>query len=337
MGKFKNICSVSTVYSLLLYLLYSKEEDINRTFFFFHSSISDEISNKFAGQYYKKPLSSLKINQSAIFRLLIWYRYIKYCKLPSFRGKKLFMQDHLEYSPVFIGRKCYTLIEDAPGILNFYDDGYWGKRDREIQSYASYKYKQFLCGPTMCKTFGHNDQCTDVLLATKYDLDYLKKKTLHYVNVKEKWNELSSEKKDYICRILSIDNSLLDSLRSRKIILFTQPLYKGAVKMNVHEDLHRRLISKYPQEDLLIKPHPRDLFSYETAYPNTVVVRSSLPSQLLYLLGIKFEKAVTLFSTAVYDMGYDLQIDWYGAECHPDVLKYCGHVDPPAGANMCTL
>ena len=337
MSKYKRICSVSTLYSLLLYLLYSKEEDIRKTFFFFHSSIPDEVSNNFKDQSYKKPVFSTKISQNAMFRLLVLYRYQKFFKLPSFIGKQLYMQDHLEYSPILIGTKKYTLIEDAPGALKFYEHGYWGTRDREIQSYSSYKYKQILCGPTMCKTFGHNDQCTDVLLSTKYDLDYLKKKTLHYVNVKEKWNEISSEKKDYICRILSIDKNVIDTLKSRKIILFTQPLYKGAVKMNVHEDLHRRLIAKYPQEDLLIKPHPRDLFSYETAYPNAVVVRTPLPSQLLYLLGIKFEKAVTLFSTAVFDMGYDLQIDWYGAECHPDVLKYCGHVDPPVGANMCTL
>lgn len=337
MSKYKNICAVSTMYSLLLYLLYSKEEDIKKTFFFFHNTIPDEVAVMFSGQYYKKQSYSHKLPQTAAFRLLVLYRYMKYCKLPSFWGKRLFMQDHLEYSPILIGYKKYTLIEDAPGALRFYEHGYWGARDREIQSYASYRYKRILCGPTIYKTFGHNKQCTDVILSTQYDLDYLESKRLHYVNIRENWKETPEQKKAYIRKLLSLDIIDVDKFKSRKIILFTQPLYKDCIKMNDHEALYRKLIAKYPQEQLLIKPHPRDLYPYEITFPNTVVVRNPLPSQFLELLGIKFQKAVTFFSTAVYDMGYDLEVDWYGTECHQDILKCSGHVDPPLGANICVL
>ena len=338
MSKYKNICAVSTMYSLLLYLLYSREEDIKKTFFFFHHTIADDISKGFKRQCYKLPHFSNKgLTGNVKFRLLIWYKYIKFIKLPLFYNKKLFMQDHLEHSAIMIGYKNYTLIEDAPGAFNFYENGFWGKIDREFRARRAYVIKKVLCGPTIYKSFGHNEQCTDIILSSKYDLDYLNQKRLHYVDIKDNWAETSDNKKEYIRKLLSLDDIDTKLYAGKSIILFTQPLYNGCVSRSVHEKIYRKIVSKYPQNQLVIKVHPRDMFPYETVFPKTVVVRNTLPSQFLQMLGIRFEKAVTIFSTAVFDLGYDIAVDWYGTECHLGILKYSGHVEPPVGANICEL
>ncbi len=338
MKKYKFICCVSTAYSLLLYLLHTKEEDIKETFFFFHHTISDDISQGFEGNCYKlSHFSKNRLTRNVKFRFLFWYKYIKIFKLPSFRDKQLFIQDHLEHSAIMIGHKKYTLIEDAPGSLNFYENGFWGKIDREFQARPAYKIKKIICGPTIYKSFGHNEQCTDIILSSMYDLDYLNRKCLHYVNINNNWAETSEHKKNYIRKLLSLDVVDTKVYEGKSIILFTQPLYSGCVSRGVHEEIYRKIISKYPQDKLVIKVHPRDMFPYETIFPKIVVVRNTLPSQFLQILGIQFEKAVTVFSTAVFDLGYKLQVDWYGTECHPSILKYSGRVDPPMGANICKL
>ena len=336
---YKNICSVSTMYSLLLYLLHSDKEDIEKTFFFFHHTIPEDISKCFEGQYFRLPSPGSKgWVKSVKMRLLFWYKYIKWFKLPSFRHKKLFIQDHLEHSAIMIGHKYYTLLEDAPGAFNFYDNGFFGKNDREFIERPAYKFKRIWCGPVIYKSFGHNLQCTDVILSAHYDLDYLKHKTLHYVNIKQKWSEASEAKRQLICKLLSIDSGVCREYQKRSIVLFTQPLYKDGVSMSIHEEIYKKLIAKYPQDQLLLKIHPRDdQFPYESLFPNVAVIRNPLPSQLLELIGIKFDKAVTLFSTAVFDLGYHLPIDWYGTECHPAVLNKSGHVNPPASATICDL
>lgn len=338
MKKYKYICCVSTAYSLLLYLLYSKEEDIKRTFFFFHHTIPNDISKGFEGDFYKLPhFSQNRLTRNVKFRFLFWYKYIKFFKLPSFHNKQLFIQDHLEHSAIMIGHKNYTLIEDGPGTFNFYENGFWGKIDREFQARRAYKIKKVLCGPTIYRSFGHNEQCTDIILSSEYNLDYLNQKRLHYVNIKNDWAATSEHKKEYIRKLLSLDAIDTKTYAGKSIILFTQPLYNGCVSRGVHEEIYRKIISKYPQEKLVIKVHPRDMFPYETVFPQAVVVRNTLPSQFLQMIGVRFERAVTIFSTAVFDLGYELQVDWYGTECHPGIFKYSGHVNPPAGANLCKL
>ena len=52
----------------------------------------------------------------------------------------------------------------------------------------------------------------------------------------------------------------------------------------------------------------------------------SFPAELFNLLDIKFEKAITIFSTAALTDS-KVKVDFYGTEIHPKLLKKFGSQD----------
>ena len=50
---------------------------------------------------------------------------------------------------------------------------------------------------------------------------------------------------------------------------------------------------------------------------------------MLDLIGCKFEKAITIFSSAVNSFSYNIQIDWYGTEIDEMLFKSEGHIAKP--------
>ena len=107
-----------TTYSLYLYLLYSSIEEIKETFFFVGEGIHESIRNKLQNKYY---FSSREFEKKHPFFRLIFrinLRYIKHRKWPFLKNAKIFAQDHFFYSRGLIGRRNYTLIEDAPNIFS---------------------------------------------------------------------------------------------------------------------------------------------------------------------------------------------------------------------------
>ncbi|WP_218667906.1 glycosyltransferase family 52, partial [Rodentibacter caecimuris] len=81
----------------------------------------------------------------------------------------------------------------------------------------------------------------------------------------------------------------------------------------------------YDKEKLVVKTHPREKTNYQGYFPDVEVFNENYPSEILDVLGVKFEKAVTLFSTAVYVYPKE-NVDFYGTKIHPKLEKRFGEI-----------
>lgn len=148
------------------------------------------------------------------------------------------------------------------------------------------------------------------------------------VSLKELWNNKSLEMQNEILTIFSFDLNIKEMIKEKDIILFTQPLSEDGVITESEKILiYSKIIEKYPQERLVIKTHPREKTKYRDIFKDCLVLDKPFPFEILSLLEVKFNKAVTIFSTAALGLKSDIKIDFYGTEIHPKILKKFGSCD----------
>lgn len=334
-----------TVYSLFEYLLYSSVEEIKNTFFVFESWMYPDFGDKFEHSYCMsgRGFGDRWKNVSWLY----WY-CIKWFKLPDYRKSDLFTLDHLPHYAVLIGRHKYTLLEDGPrchSVMMNTKVPWSVYEEKQYENHPSkserllFRFRKKVYGPVYFNRWGRNHLCTDIILSTDDELDYFKSKTVHRIKIEGIWDTFSSQKQDLILKTFGMTHDDIELLTSKKIIILTQPLYPDYISKEEHGDIWKRIISKYPIEDVLVKPHPRDFYPYENDIEGLSVFRKKIPSQFFEVLNLEFNKAVTTFTSAVFGLSVK-EIDWYGTEVSETINNRIGS-DPyiPDGltVNHCKL
>ena len=93
--------------------------------------------------------------------------------------------------------------------------------------------------------------------------------------------------------------------------------------------VYRSSIETYRGTGIVIKPHPRDKFDYESVFPDCKVLKTRIPMQLLCAFGVRFERVITPFSTAVSEFPEDTEIVWLGSAGNKKIEAICGNPAPP--------
>lgn len=331
-NKYNNICCVGSLYALLLYLTYMSYDDIQQTFFIFDSAINKDVSNRFDNSY------RFKKNWLTGNRWLAWiyYKIIIYLKIGKInKNAVVYAQDHLIGIEIFLANKHYILIEDMKFLCHRY---YYGNRRSQLlksRSKILCKVLSFFYGPTYCRHNGDNNNCIAFLLTEKNDdAPYIKGREKIICNMVGQWEKFDIMKKKYIMFVYNITNEDILLYQSKPIIIYSQPLFPDYVKLDEHKRIYKKIISQYSINDILIKAHPRDMYQYEKDFPGIKVFRKNVPSQIFDMIGVKIKKAVTVTSTAVSSICYNVDIDWYGTEISDEYAKKMGHVSPPQNANV---
>lgn len=338
--KYNRICYVGTIYALLLYLCHSTEDEIENTFYIFDGGFPEDLYTTFLPHailiketHFTHPI--LRFVRRYTRLRWIFFRYVQWFILPKIsKMDLLFTQDHLPLASVVCSQD-YVLIEDSPQIFNYI----WKNRsiDEHIVYNRSVKARllRFLYGNGFNGEWGMSKLCR-ALLVTKYDdVAYIQHLPQIMVNVKNCWENFSEVKRSYILQKFHVTSEDIKKLKQRPIIVFTQPFYPELIDIQQHQTIYDRLLSHYPQNKVLIKKHPRDMFNYLSLYADVIEFSKTIPSQLITMLGIQFEKAVTVNSTAVANFNYEIEIDWYGE--NEEILKFMGHCTMPSNVNICTL
>lgn len=333
MNPIERLCILDTPYSLLVYLIYSSEKDIRNTFFIFGENMPRGLENHLNAFYV--------VHKVNLFnrRMLRWvyYKYIKYFILHGVTpSTHIYGHDHLPFSSVIIGNRYYTMIEDSQNICTNYICGKMHERILENRKTLKNRLYRTLYGKLYDCAFAENHQCTSILMTKEDYAEYISDKEHIVFSMPELWKRSSQEKKDLILRCFNVNKSDVEVMNRYKIILFTQPL-TDIVDENTQKEIFRLILSHYSKDDILIKVHPRDKLDYKQLFPDYAVFKKQIPSQLLDLLGVKYDKAVTCFSSAVSMFNYPIKIDWYGTEIHKELFRKVGHIDVPqiAGLNIC--
>ena len=325
--KKKRVCIVGTVYGLFLYFIISKEIDIKNTKFIISKSLSKLIDTRQLGNDIEIINTEKNIYRFSIIKILVFRLYYHFKFLGFTEKNDIYAQDHLVFASYILGNYHYSLIEDAPGCFEIYEKAKPFKKEYDSVLYQRLDTKifHFLMGQAYNRPHGLSPTATKILMTKKYIPNYLRKKEIIFVNMKKDWDEKNQVEKNCLMKIFRVDSSFLKEIKKKKIVILTQPLcYDGFCSFEEHRRIFTLLIDHYPKDQLLIKSHPRDKYPYEKICNDILVFRSSMPSQMLDVLGIRFNKAVTVYSTAAKVFSYPIDVDFWGTGISDELIGKVG-------------
>lgn len=326
MSAIKYSCIVGTPYALALYFLRMDDLAISQTRFFVGQTLSDEIS----GQLPDSIRFDVDVRRSrsrlyrAYFRLkclLIHWRYVA--------GTRLFAQDHIFCAAPLICRMNYTMVEDGPGFYS------WNPPEPRIENVFIRIGLWALNGSIYLKHFGRNHQCENRWTTSADDAKCYEDEGVRYerFDVATLWKTASESKRNKVLRLFGESSDcagVLALARSCRTILLTQPLMEDCgLSRDELMAVYHSAIETYKDTGIMIKVHPRDKFDYERAFRDCKVLKTRMPMQLLCALGIRFDRAITPFSTAVSEFPDDTEIVWLGSAGNKKIEAVCGNPAPP--------
>lgn len=217
------------------------------------------------------------------------------------------------------------LIED--GMLNY-------KLPKDRNDIKKKIIDFLLLRPINYKPFGYSKNIKKIYLTGLAPIPEEIKAKVEIINLKELWNKKTKEEKEEILDIFNFNENIINTIKNKKNILFTQPLSEdGFISEEEKVNLYKRIISNYKKEELVIKTHPREKTNYKEYFPNVEILNQSFPAELLDLLDINFEKVITIFSTAALNFSKNAEMDFYGTKIHSQLLKLWGDSDKIMKAN----
>lgn len=153
-------------------------------------------------------------------------------------------------------------------------------------------------------------------------------KKAEIINLQELWERKSEQEKRVIKRAFNFNEEILEKISGESVMLFTQPMSEDGILSEERKiELYTKVIERYPNKSVIIKAHPREKTDYSKHFPNCYVMREKYPVELLSVMGIKLERVVTLFSTAVFGFDKDIAIDFYGTEVDNKLFERFGSCD----------
>lgn len=340
---FHRVCSVGSPYSLFLYLCDSTMEQIKDTMFIYSPFGENRLHfDCLPGQYlcdsnylwtgFKAWLSK----QPHIAWLPYLYEYLFHC--PHLQeSDELYAQDFTSFG-TYLCAHDYTLIEDSPCCFSA-----WTKQHhqgfvdrRKLRSSKSYRFQRLLKGGNVGYFYGDSPHCKGLLLTEDDDAEYVRHIPRKIIHPVEMWSTFSPEKKALILHLYGTTQEDIEQLKTKPIVIYTQPLYPDCISKDDYIDILKRLVARYPKDQIVIKTHPREAVDMKALFPDVMVFEEPLPAQIIDAEGVHFKKAVTFFSSSVQNLSYPVDIDWYGTDIHPAIAqKY--YYPMPEGARKCKL
>ena len=337
----ENVCICVVIYALLLYLLSHKLDTIlKHTVYVFDEGVSQNIRSKLPSVFIRSryPQSfKYKILRKIIRFNTALSRQIKH---PYIKKASIYAQDGT-YPSILIGNNNYALLTDGPNFFTMHANNGSVYLENSIKKSKSIvgRMEKIIYGAPFISNLGNNSQCTQIYLTEPNASPLLKDKELIIHSLKELWGKAEDEKKEFILYLFDITPDDISLLKTTPIFFFSQPCVVDGILTNTeYVGLLSKIFSKYDLTKLLVKTHPRDTFDYKKYFPEVKVFAKPVNMQLLSLLNLSFEKAVTIFSSAVFDLPENIEVDWFGVDIHPKIKQYMGNnCIPPRPYNQMSL
>lgn len=199
----------------------------------------------------------------------------------------------------------YTLIEDCFEFMNLImPEKYknitneWGNLTYKIERFFGIGYFPF----------GQSKYCKVIEVNSQVEIQNIKKNKIKILPREYIFNKLSLEQKKKLYFIFVNNNLDLKQTSKNNILILTQPLYiDGFVSSEkIQKTIYSRIIEEALKEgDVYIKPHPRDLFEYSKIDSKLIILDKNVPTEVYNFMDeVLFEKAITINSTAIYNMNF---------------------------------
>lgn len=301
----KKIAIISNLKVLLIFLLLNSEK-LEEIFWIFDDKI--EIKNKTIKSFKVKRNKGMfdLIKKSIRYYFYFHILSIKY----NLKNLTIYGCDHIIGVKFFLKRNKFILLEDG------------------TQNYDKNTYKRSLKNKLFSiPVFGIYKNVKKIYLTGLAPIPKEIKDKVEIINLKELWNKKSKVEKEEILKIFGFNNKIINNLKGKNKILYTQPLSEdGVISEEEKIELYRQIIKNYDKEELIIKKHPREKTDYKAIFAEIEVLDQSFPAELFDLLDIKFKKAITIFSTAALS-NKEIEVDFYGTEIHPKLMERFGSME----------
>lgn len=275
------IILVGTAYTELLGMLYIDEWK-NALFIlerYVSQSIADNMKSKGMYCLYEK---------NAVEYYDISYMIADYARRMNI---PVFGHDHMQLSRAFLSNNIHVL-ED--GLANY--DGI-----------SKNQYFIILDCGRRYYSFGYDELVQEMILTNRlFEVPESIKSKIKWVNPALLWVKKSYEDKRHITDIMGFEYDIIckEVESGRDIIFLTEPnIADGEVILNVDEQMkvYSKILSRYPQSKVMIKPHPADNIDYASYFPQHFVMTKRFPIQLLEWFDIKISKFIIMNGSSCVD------------------------------------
>lgn len=305
------IFNSNSIYQLLLFLLLTKKED--RKLFIVGDTFPEKI---------KKNLDNvLSVGNDAVKfnsknKVSYFFKYItQLIKLKKVYNNELRNLENNEiygatiFAPLLAKKNAVYVLEDGTGSYAKKEDS----KGSLLFVIKKYLHKIFFGAPDNFSS--ERQKHTSKIFYTGIGVipeDVVHKSEI--INIQNLWDNKNEEDKMEILRIYNFNANDLNDFDKRNIVLFTQTVSEDGLVDSEQDkiEIYRKALENVDHNMVIIKPHPRENTNYEKYFPHIKQIDGQIPFQLLDLLGVKLEKAITLWSTAVLSLNENIEIEWLG-------------------------
>lgn len=318
---YKKICYVSTIYSLLLYLLINSEKE---TFFILGEELPVLFKKNFPlpKVYFKKEIVKGISKQRKYFLKLRRNIKLKISLRKVDKNAIVYGYHMSDWIANILKEKYrYYILED--GLANY------NIKDKDIRKKRlNIKEFLFLGAKYNYPSYGIDKETKKIYLTGLEKVPEIIEKKVKIINLKNLWNEKNEIEKNKILNIFKVNLSDVEEFDENKILLITQPLSEDRIIDEIEKiSIYKEIIEKYGEENIILKKHPREKTEYIKYFPQAKILPNEFPLELFSLLDFKIKKVVTLFSTSAYAFKGKCEIDFIGTKNYEKIVKKFGVIE----------
>lgn len=330
MEKFDNSCYINSMYTLLQFLLLKNEDERKKTFYFFGRAIPERVAKCFKNSWHLNTKFKDEKGIMKYKKIYSLYRNLeKFVIKENLCNKPMYMADNMSYSQFFLNHmnECY-LLED--GCIN-YNKEMLEKiiNTKEKNNLKTLRNKFLKRSKNYYKPFGLSDKIEKIYLTGIAEIPEVIKNKVEVIDIKENWKNLSQEERTNILKIFNINSAVLEKLQKKedRVLLITQTFSEDKyVSEEEKINMYKEIIDMYPDQKVVIKPHPRELTNYKEVFPDIDIIEGKFPLEVLMLLGVEFKEVVTVYSTAALNFKGITNVNYLGTESYPKIKARFGEV-----------
>ncbi len=272
--RYKAVCVVDTVFSLMYYILLNNStwED---TYFVFSSGIPASIRKNFNHLFLKKANWTNKFDipnillRKAINGLILRNQY----RREGLSGLPIWGQDHNFISSYFVSGRTepFYVLED--GFANY-------KLDISDRQEGLLLVKR-LIGQNPAP-YGISDRVDRIFLTGILDIPEKISGKVTVNPVLPLWNSLTEDRQKQVLSLFNVPTWSANG--SNSVLLITQ-CFSEDLRCSEDEKIayYKKNVSDVEQDKLIIKPHPRETTDYHEVFPKATILDKSFPLELLFL------------------------------------------------------
>ena len=293
--KYKAIAYLPTTYALLQYYLLEPYE-VKETLFFINTTFPELISNRLS-------------NVIPVRYISLYYHYLFLMKihLYSFFNPKtpVYLGGNLPFADLFMKSfETVFYLEDGVGSYELVYN-----RERQVVKRNKSMLSRWLHGDRY-PWYGLANNVRIIYLTGILPIPEIIANKVELIDLQLLWQQKNLSQKESILKVFLPEGIDKYMFVGYETLSLTQPFREDS---GIHFlesdkiDVYRKLLSGYDESKVLIKVHPREKTDYSCYFPKARILKTPCPMELLTLMGLPVKRAISVNSTAIFNLGSSVE------------------------------